>query len=501
MTRMRLFLGVIPLGVLLVALSPCPPVAQAQMSAEELRREQIESVEALKATENISGGSSKLIGELGRRTGWIYNYGASFSTSWTGGDEGSDRNAVVSDAQDFSFDHEIKPFVNITTKDRKTKFYGRLTSKYTETSKNGIPGSAGAAIRGNNFIQPTVDMLYWEKEFAGKTPGVKTKFVIGRQFVQVGRGIAFAMTADGVFMDMTGLAKKKGEYKWFVLKQNPSDDNIDASASGSGRTKRLFYGIRGKYQVHPKAKMSLYTVHVKDGNTEDAPASIVQKHKFEPEYYGWVSEGRITKDLQYWAEAIHEGGKTYSTGTAARPSEKIDIDANLLTTGLKYYFGGDLSPTVFAEWAMGTGDPEATASNSTSGGSAPGTKDSRLNIFGGLSMGVAMSPIMTNMEVYKMGGSIKPFARSPNRLVQDISFNPEYYVFRRRTGNMGAAGNDGQIQNPKTNKIGDEFDFSMSWRLWSDFTYQLKYGHFSPGSAYNTSASETYWKLKIAIDL
>jgi len=486
-----------------MALLASQPVVYAQMSDEELRRERMETIEALQSTENISGGSSKLFGELGRRTGWIFNYGAASSISWTGGDNGSDRSYAVSDASEHAMDYEVKPFINVTTKDRKSKFYFRATTKYTSTAKNGRPGSPGAGTRGNNYIEPTVDMVYWEKEFAPKAgSAAKRKMTIGRQFAQVGRGIAFALTADGLLYDVTGLGKKKkGEYKWFLLQQNHGDDNIDASSAGSGRTKRFFYGIRGKYAVLPKWKASLYTVYVQDHNEEQSPTSAFQKHMFEPQYYGHVGEGRITKDLQYWYEAIHERGRTYSTGTAARPSIKVNIRASMLTTGLKYYFSGDLKPTVFAEFAQASGDPDATSSNSTSGGSAPGTNDSRFNPFGGLSMGLALSPTLTNMKIYKIGGSIKPFARSVSRSLQDISIQPEYYVYRRRLGGGGAAGNDAQIQATSTNRIGDEIDLSISWRQMSDLVHQLKWGHFSPGSAYSSQSSETYWKYKIAIDL
>ena len=487
----------------LIAVACCLlPVASqqsfAQMSAEELRKEQIETIEALKRTEDISGGSSRLFGDLGRRTGWLFQYGASSSVTYTGGDNGSDRNSAVQDAQDHNYDYEMKPFITVQSADRKSKFYTRGTTKYTETKKS----SVGAGTRGNNFIQPTVEMMYWEKSFEGKTPGVKSKLTIGRQFVQVGRGIAFAQTADGFLHEMTGLAKNKGEFKWFALRQNPSDDQTDASASGSGNTHRWFWGLRGKYQVHPKAKMSLYYVGTKDDNVENDPTSALQKHKFEPSYYGAVSEGRITKDLQYWSEYIYERGKTYSNG-AVVASQKVNIAASALVTGLKYYFGGDLAPTAFSEYITATGDPDAlTSSNSTKGGSAAGTNDSRFNPFGGVSLGLALSPTMTNMKVYKFGGSIKPFGRSPNKLVQEMSLQPEYYVFRRRTGNLGSAGNDGVIPGTATtNRIGDELDFSVSWRLMSDVTYQLKYGHFSPGSAYTTQSAETYWRFKISVDL
>lgn len=492
------------LGLLILGLWLTP--ALAQLSAEELRREQIETIEALKHTEDISGGSSRLFGSLGRRTGWGFNYGAAYSTTYTGGDNRSDLNSSTADANDHSYDYEIKPFVNITTQDKKTKFYLRLTSKYTEAKKN------SASTLGNNFIQPTVDMMYWEKTFEGKgkEAGVKRKFVVGRQFVQVGRGIAFALAADGIFYEATGLASRKFEYKCFVLKQNPSDDNIDASSSGSGRTKRLFYGIRGKYQLPARfaglaeSKVSLYTVHSKDQNQENSPTVALQKHKFEPQYYGLVSEGRIFPSLHYWGEYIIERGKTFDSSTAVA-SKEVGINASALVAGLRYYFdaGGDRKPTVYGEFITATGDPEATTSNSTLGGSAAGTHDSRFIPFGGISLGYTIPSTMTNMKVYKVGGSIKPMAYSRSRMLQDITLQPEYYVFRRRTGNTGAGGNDSLISYSSTNRIGDKFDFSVSWRLMSDVVYQLKYGHFSPGSAYTApaNAAETYWRFKVSIEM
>ena len=489
------------IGSLLIAVScfllpVAPQQASAQMSAEELRREQIETIEALKATENVSGGSSTLFGSLGRRTGWLFSYGAAFSTQYVSNDNKSDQSHSTKDAQDHAYDYELKPYVNVSSGDRKSKFYIRGTSKYTETNKT------SGSIRGNNFIQPTVDMAYWEKEFAGNTEDVKKKLTIGRQFLQVGRGIAFALTADGFLYDVTGLAKRKGEWKVFAIRQNPTDDMVDLSTSTPGSTKRYFYGFRGKYQVHPMAKMSLYTVRTNDRNKNTSATSALQKHGFEPEYYGVVSEGKITSKLNYWGEFIYERGRTYDSATTAG-SKQVNIRANAVVAGLRYYFPGDRKPTIFGEYISATGDPDALgSSNSSLGGSAPGTNDSRFNPFGGVSLGFALSPTMTNMKVYKAGASIKPFALSPNRLIQDLMLQPEYYVFRRRTGSLGAAGNDSVIPTtPTSDKIGDELDFSLSWRLMSYVTYQLKYGHFKPGNAYATQSAETYWKFKISLDL
>lgn len=507
-----ILLGTVAWSCLFLVLSPCQLVtlspsltdAYGQQSVEELRREQIETIEAMKATEDISGGSSKLFGTLGRRTGWAFTYGASLTTSYTGGDNGSDRSGTTPDATDHNYDYEIKPFINVSSADRKSKFYVRGTSKYTETSKN---GQFGGATRGNNYIQPTVDMLYWEKEFTREKSDVKSKLTVGRQFVQVGRGIAYAATADGLHYELTGLGKKNAEFKMFAVRKNRSDDRFDASGSGSGRSKGLSYGMRVKYPVHPKAKMMLYGVHVIDKNPESDPGSAIQKHKFEPQYYGVVSEGRITKDLQYWGEFIAERGKTYARAVATT-SPEVDIKANALVAGMKYYFGGDLAPTMFGEYASATGDPDALGSTTTtSGGSSPGTKDSRFNSLGGLSMGFALSPSMTNMVVYKLGASVKPLGRSANKLIQDISFQPEYYKYQRRTGKLGAAGNDSVLSTAAstttTDDIGSEYNVSVNWRLWSDMVYSFRYGRFTPGDAYPaaTRSKETYMKFKVSIDL
>ncbi|OGH57058.1 MAG: hypothetical protein A3G34_08245 [Candidatus Lindowbacteria bacterium RIFCSPLOWO2_12_FULL_62_27] len=469
--------------------------ANAQMSAEELRREQIETIEALKRTEDISGGSSRMFGDLGRKTGWIFTYGSPMSVQNTWGDNGSDRNSSEADAQDHSWDYEVKPFLNVKM-EKKAKFYTRLTTKYTETKKN------AAATRGNNYIQPTIDMAYYEKEFTGTKAGGKRKLTVGRQFTQVGRGIAFALTADGVLWESTKVGKAgKGEYKMFALRQNPGDDNIDATASGSGRTKRQFYGIHGKYDVHPKAKMSFYYVQVSERNKNLSASTPEQKHGLEPKYFGWVSEGRVTKDLQYWAEYIVERGHTYDSSVGGVGSKIVGINARALITGMKYYFSGDLKPNMFFELVTATGDEDATSTNSPQGGSSSGN-DSRFNPFGGASLGLAMSPTMTNMTVYKFGASIKPFARSPNKSVQEFSIAPEYYVFRRWTGSKGAAGNDSKIDYQSSNRIGDEVDVNFNWRQFSDVTYQLKYGYFHPGSAYlTTKNAETYWRFKVSVEL
>lgn len=465
-------------------LQPSPaffPVAHAQMSQEELRRERVESIESLKRTEDISGKSWWVSRGLRRSFDWRLNYGGVFSPTFTSGGD-NDRDASAQDSLDHSWEQDLRFFVNAASRSGKTKFYGRVRTAYTRNSR------ASQSIRRSDWIQPAVDLLYLQRLIQA---GVwRHSLTFGRQFVMVERGISFGLSADGLHYEARS---RVNEFQAFFVRQNPGDDNVDYLAAGSGRTKRWFYGAEWKIRFFSNQKAGVFALANLDRNDE-SPDAAGQRHQLDSFYHGLGLDGRIFGNLSYWGQAIRETGKTYPTGGAT----KVNISAYALDAGLRYFFRTRTSPSFYAEYATGSGDGDASGSAvSTLGGSLAGS-DRRFISFGGLSLGYALAPQLVNLDVVKLGMSVKPFAWTASKAWSELSVQPAYYVYRKDKPT-------GAISDPysasASRKVGAAFDLTAAWKPAVDISYQLKFGRFNPSSAYANRGSEVYLRFKVSLDL
>lgn len=460
----------------------------AQMSQEELRRERQETYEELRKTQDMSGSSNFIWRGLSNATGWELDYGGYYAPTFTSGDNGTDHSKATPDALDHTWEHDLRMFLRVNSASKKTKFYARVKTTSTHNSQ----GNSAAAIDRSDWAQPTFDMLYMELPRVGRT--FKHTWTIGRQYAQVERGISYGLVADGVRYEM---ASRKNELQFFFMRQQPGDDNVDGSATGwsTGRTKRWFYAAEWKWKFIGRQTLDLSMLGNIDRNFDHIDGTG-QKHQLDSVYYGLGLGGGITSRWSYWTQYIMETGKTYQSGGAT----KINVDASAINLGTRYFFPTTLSPTVYAEYAAGSGDNDATGSaTSTAGGSTAG-KDKRFISFGGMSLGYALAPTLNNIKVIKFGGSVKPFGWSASRLWSELLFQPTFYSYKRDQAAGAISDPTAAVAN---SDLGSEIDMTIAWRLSSDLKYQFKWGRFSPGAAYTaaTRASETYWRLKISLDL
>ncbi|MBI4180243.1 alginate export family protein [bacterium] len=480
-----------------LSLSPFLPFslpANAQISEEELRRERIETTEDLRRTEELTAAALRARRD---KRGWLFDYGGNSSFAYTGSND-NDRDRTTPDSQDHSWDYEVNLFSVLSSVDRRTKFYARTRTLYTETKKN------SPAIRGSDFNNAKIDMAYFERKFEGAA--LKHTLTLGRQFSMVGRGIAYGLTADGIYWESKG---RKMTASLLFMRQKPGDNNIDALSPGSGRTKRWFWGAEYNHKFRSWAKLGVYTLWNKDRNTEQAysTGAGTQRHRFDSQYYGLGLDGTFFKKLKYWSEFIMARGKTYDDANSVPGlmSSKVNVDAEALDVGLRYLFGGDLAPTLYTEYAYGSGDADRSNASSSRGGSSFGD-DSLFRSFGGLSMGNALSPSLANIRILKAGASVKPFARMGARW-NDMSFQVTAYTYW--TAAPGGATSDPAVVTSAAaaaavsdNDIGDEYDAVISWKFFDDVKYQFKFGFFQPGPAYRgLRGSEEYFKLKVSFDL
>lgn len=487
MMRVGLCLALAALAAAVVSIAP----AMAQLSDEELRAERIETIEDLQRTEELSAAALRAKRDS---RGWLFDYGFNTGAGYTASGE-NDRNPRAQDDPDHVWDQDFNLFGILQSVDRKTKYYFRAKTAYTDNAK------IAAGTKESDVEQPKIDMMYMERKFKGQS--LNHTLTVGRQFSKIGRGIAYGLTADGLHWRSKG---RKMDASAFWMRQNPGDNNIDNLAPGSGRTKRWFFGAEYKHKFRKWAGLGVFTLWNIDRNTED-PYSVgagqTQYSQFKSQYYGIGFDGTFFSKLNYWSEYIVVRGKTYNAASATNlNASKVNVDADALDFGLRYLFGGGLSPTLFTEYAFGSGDADRLTNVTSSRGGSSSGDDSAFRSFGGLSMGHALAPSLSNIRIFKLGGSVKPFGRWGAARWNDMTFNFTGYTYWAYA--RGGPTSDPAISTAAavSNDVGDEYDLTVSWKIFNDVNYQFKYGYFMPGPAYGSfRGRENYVKLKVSFDL
>ena len=479
----------------LLTLLAAPTLAQNEGEEEKARQEEVEKVEEMRHTEDISGKAVRVWAEPTKKKGWLFDYGGTFLPAYSNSNN-KDRSDTIVDSSDHKWEYEANVYGLLVSVDRMSKFYFRSNAKVTSDRKINNPSPGTFRQR---FDGPAFELFYWEKKLENKKAKRTQTFTFGRQFVKVGRGISYGLKADGFIWNIKG---KIFEFQCFAQRQNPGDNNLDPSSPSNGATKRRFYAgeLKGSYK---KQTADVYYLLNRDRNTEKADATG-QKYQLNSRYLGLGLEGPIpgVDKLKYWSEFIVERGRTYGK-LVGGVSPQIQMNAEALDAGLQYLWGGDIAPTLNYEYAYGSGDADRLNNvKSSKNGSTKGD-DSAFRAFGGLSMGNALAPALANIRIQKVGGSVKPFGRSPNTILSDMTTQLAFYNYR--TDAQSGATSDAKIvmgPNSKSDKIGQEFDGQVSWKPLTDASIQLKLGQFRPGPAYGSyRTKENYIKLKWTFDL
>lgn len=486
-------------------------VSSAQAETEEERRDRIERLEQLRRTEEVTGEAPRIWSEFSKRLGWWADYGGTARGTYTGGDNNA-RNAgsgigYSQDAIEFTKDYELNLFLNLVDFTRKSKFYTRLRSTYTERKKN-----SGTSL-GNDWVDLEVDLMYYERKY--KAAGSNTTLTLGRQYFSTGRGIAYSAAGDGIIVNTN---YKRYDINLFAAKADRSPDDLDPgnlSPPNRGHTHRDYIGGEFKANISPKVSPYIFYVKGKDRGDRTINTQTNQVHVYQPTFNGYGANGSIIPRLTYFAEFIRVHGSTTSVGDR---QDTTPVDAKAYNVGMRYRFGGRLQPTLAYERAYASGDPDRQSTvNSTNLGNTFGP-DQVFRPVGGLSLGYAFAPTFANLKVRKVSGGVSPFAtvsRFKYKNIQNIRLDADFYEYRRDQ----IAGPISDLAFPNgaaaREKLGTELDLQMNWQPISDVRLSVRWGKFVPGPAFrplitnqfgqsqNVSVDfpEIYWRIQCTIDI
>lgn len=298
---------------------------------------------------------------------------------------------------------------------------------------------------------------------------------VGRRLYGIGQGIAYSNLGDGIELSASF---PTWNLMGLVSRTLPHEDNLDQSVPGGKKSGRTYYGIEVKYIGIPNHGLYGYVLIQRDDG-EEHPENAAQDFDYDSEYYAAGSEGKIIGNLRYAAELIFETGNSFTSTT----NLKEEIQAWATNVGLTYDLQIPTQPTLYAEYAFGSGDSDRTNVTDTTSGNAVGD-DTNFLYFGYLPTGYVLSPRLSNLKMIKGGASLKPLERID--FFKELTLAFDYYRYFKDESKGGIF--DAQA-NESDRDIGFEVDFTLSWQILSDLGVAIEYGHFEPGDAYPASTN------------
>ena len=302
---------------------------------------------------------------------------------------------------------------------------------------------------------------------------IQLKARIGRQNVVFGTGYVLDMPLDAVLLNA-----KLYDFRvqGLVGKTIGSFPNIDRSPPVDSHSNRLLYGVQVEYEGWQRHVPFVYAIWNND-RTDERPKDWAQNYGYDSFYAGGGLRGELAHNLNYWAEGVFESGHDYGDGDIWT---RDYIESYGWDLGLEKLFDAPMRPRLAAEYMFASGDRGRLLSpTSAAGGNRGDRKDSGFVGFGFRDTGIAASPTLSNLHVWKAGASLAPLERY--ELFRDLEVGTNWFLYHKNRSR-------GAISDPTAGEfegyVGWEMDYFINWRLASDLSWTIRWGTFFPGDAY-----------------
>ncbi len=451
---------------LIFAIAILPPFFLCRPSlaaiSEEMRLEEQEKIKELE----------KLKAEPQKGKKVSVKFGFWFSTTYRDY-KNLDNDETLDDLVKYTWLQDARLWMNMTFLDKHSA-YVRIKDYYL---RRGV-GDGYTGI-GDDNKGPELDMGYFRLNFRDNKY-LSGDLAVGRQYIYLGRGITYSNIHDGVRLNAYF---KKCFLKLFYTRNKPREDNIDVTVPGYDKQgKREFIGGEIAYTTLKNFVTYAYFLLQHDREDENTPQ---QNYNYNSQYIGAGFEGRLfNKKLEYWFEAIKEFGTSY-TDTLLVPLAKKDVDAWALDAGVRYRWKHVLKPSLELEYAFGSGDKDRLFVTDTQGGNMEG-KDKNFLYFGDFFAGYALAPRLSNLHIWKIDFSLKPF--NYFKFGKNITAGLKYYVYRKDKPAGGIYDEEGWANS---HDVGTEANGYFYWKLYKNIYLSSRYGIFFPGGAYADSQNNS----------
>jgi len=307
------------------------------------------------------------------------------------------------------------------------------------------------------------------------------KVKLGRDLVYIGTGYAIDVPLDHIMI--------QGEFLDFqttyILGQTPLwTENIDRSDPVEDRSERIFHIIEQKYVGWDNHEPFWY-IAWQDDRTTESPNAPFQNYEYDSRYIGFGSTGELVENLRYSTEWVFERGDSYGDRRFLHTNE---IDAWAFDHRFDYIFRTPYQPVVSLEYMFASGDPNRLGSpTNAEGGNTFDFTDNSFVGFGFRDTGIAFSPRLSNIHIWRMGGSFRPF---PNKeALRNMEVGTDWYLYWK---NRSSAAVSDPLANQQSGYLGWEMDYYTNWRITNDLAWTARFGMFFPGSAFEDQTTRTF---------
>ncbi len=308
------------------------------------------------------------------------------------------------------------------------------------------------------------------------------KVKVGRDLVEFGTGYALSLPMDHV---LATLETEAVEVIGLAGTSIRSTDDIDTTRPDAGDMERNFWGTQITYTGIDKHRPFVYGFWNEDQNNRGRPV-LFQKFKYDSWYLGTGSTGEFFHPLlRYRSELVFEGGKSYGNGDWL---ERSTVDAWAMDNALEYISKKRMKPRAIIEHMFASGDADRTFSPTNAIGGNMSGRDRSFVGFGYRDTGLAFAPRLSNIHIWRAGGSFTPFDNIA--ALSDLEFGTDWFLYCKNHGN-GALSD--ATANRSSNYAGWEMDYYMNYRVTSDLAWTARLGTFFPGSAFSDQTTRTFF--------
>lgn len=342
--------------------------------------------------------------------------------------------------------------------------------------------------RQEDWVGPELDRGWYQidigKAFRLNQPSdpVQAQVRVGRQEVRIGTGYMFDMPLDAVQVFGT-----LGDFRvtGLIGKTISNYPNIDRSEAVDSHTDRDMFAVQLSYEGFEHHVPFAYALWNND-KTDERPKDLFQDYSYDSQYFGLGSRGAIVKNLNYWGEFVFEQGHSFSSGNFIH---KNPIDSFGWDLGLEYLFQGPLRPRISGEYMFASGDSDRVYSpTDATGGIQRDGVDTSFVGFGYRDTGIAAGPTLSNLHVFRAGGSLTPFEKVD--LLRDFEIGTNWFLYHKNAAR-------GAISDPTAGDydgyVGWEMDYFVNWRLASDLSWTFRWGSFFPGDAFDDRSNRNFF--------
>ena len=354
---------------------------------------------------------------------------------------------------------------------------------------------------GDDWVESTLDRGHYRFNLGRAVEAYEGRKIDGNLTIQVGRQLVHWANGLTLIQEIDGgqVTVKRGRFTLATVagRSRTSVTDIDSSRPGfSSDTNRGFYGGMLAYEVTPRHKPYVYgLVQVDDNDSDvllfdtsgtpgDTSDDVVTRFDYDSYYIGVGSNGSIGDQMLYGVELVYEGGEGLSNSFDPDTVEQVsqtheDIQAFAADVRVDYLLTDPNRTRLSGEIIIATGDTDRLTTSNTFGGNQPGTHDHAFNGFGLINTGLAFSPEVSNLLLFRLGASTFPLPNHPS--FKRLQVGANLFIINK----LNRSAPIDEATNGKT-YLGIEPDVYANWQVKSDVSLTVRYGVFFPGDAIAT---------------